>query len=352
MTADEGTKDGYGWLLYDSPPMPGPRSYLRTADERLGSTVLTVVALAVVVLVVAVGLGVAGVPEITATDSRVAGGDESTTVVESNVTVTNPNPVTVPPWNATVVYTVAVSGDRLGRGTVEDVRFPPGNTTVTVRTPVANSDLSSTLVEHVRNGERTNYTLVKEARDQRTNRTLYRTVDERSFETDVPGALTTNGSRPVDTNVPGLQGTVLYVNGTRAAWESRTDDRTALRVNATVYNPTSTRLPVRGATFDVYANDVALATGSATDVEPIPPGATRNVSVLFVVDDDRLDDWWASHVQRDQTSTVRVVPHVRIARGPLTVTVSPGPVTRTVHTQVFGDPGERVRVDGNASTGS
>lgn len=333
--------------------MPGSVGDLRIDDSaRLLAALLLVALLVAIVAAVAIVSGVVGSPSITATESRFEAGNDTTTVVRSNVTITNPNPVTVPPGGVDMTYRIEMNGRRMGEGEVTDVRLRPGNTTVTVRTPVENRRVRDWIVSHLRNGERTNYTYEQAVRHRRLNRTLSRQVQERTIETDVAGTLETDEPRPVNASLPGIADPVLYLNESTARWTNVTENRSTMRVNLTLYNPNSARIPAREVTYGVSMNGVALADGSTEDLEPIPARSTRNVTARIVVDNGNLTEWWVSHVRRNQTSSVRIDYAVRVSltrSGSLTTTVTPDPITRTLHTDVFGDRSERVRVTENES---
>ncbi|AQL44286.1 hypothetical protein BV210_16880 [Halorientalis sp. IM1011] len=309
-------------------------------------TVLLVVA---VLLVIGVSVVVAGfttdllgVPEVTAVDNEFAGVTESITVVDSGVTVRNPNPVTVAVDSVDLRHTVFANGVRMGWGSREAVSLPVGNSTVEIGTDLRNDRFTDWWMRHVERGERTNLTVVASVTSA-TFDTLYsRTVLTRTVRTDALAAVETDRRIPVEADTALVSGPVLYVERTRARWASVSQNRTVVAVNATLSNPTAFEIPLQSVGFDVAMNDVAIANGSTVDATTIPAGSTANLTVRVVVDNGKLDAWWPTHLERNQTTRVRIDPRVRVdlsryGRG--TRTVTPAPINRTVETDFFADEG-------------
>ncbi|RXK49254.1 LEA type 2 family protein [Halorientalis pallida] len=315
-------------------------------DERgLGAAGKLLLAVAIV-LIVAVPVAVAGfetdllgVPDVTAVDNRFAGATESVTVVTSDVTVRNPNPVTVAVDRVDVHHTVYANGVRLGGGVREELALPAGNSTVHVRTAVRTDRVTDWWVRHVRRGERSNLTVVASVSSASLDREYSRTVLTRTVRTDVLAAFETDRSVPVDANVSLISGPVLTVDCTTARWGAVGENRTVVAVAATVSNPTAFDVPLRSVSYDVRMNGRAVANGSTVNATTIPAGATGNVTARLVVDNDDFEEWWPTHIERNQTTRVRIDPTIRVdlsrfGRGSRTFT--PSPITRRLETDLFG----------------
>lgn len=310
-------------------------------------TVLLIVAVLLVtgVFVVVAGFttDLLGVPEATAVDNDFAGVNESITVVDSDVTVRNPNPVTVAVDSVDLRHTVFANGVRMGRGSREEVSLPEGNSTVELTTGLRNDRFTDWWVRHIRRGERTNLTVVASVTSA-TFDTLYsRTVLTRTVDTDALAAVETDRRIPIEADMALVSGPVLYVEQTRAQWESVSQNRTVVAVNATVSNPTPFDIPLQSVGFDVAMNDIAIANGSTVDATTIPAGSTANLTVRLVVDNGKLDAWWPTHLEGNQTTRVRIDPRVRVdlsRYGGGTRTFTPSPINQTVETHIFADEGE------------
>ena len=313
----------------------------------VSSGTIVVAGLALVVVVVALvgtatAIGVFGLPEVTAVENHLVGANESSTTVQSNLTVSNPNPFPIPLRRADVTYTVFMNGLSVADGQESGVSLGPGNSTVRVRTALANDRIDEWWITHVRRGERTNLTVSATVDSARVDGSVSRRVARRTVRTDVISAFETTDTVPVNASRSVVSDPVLYVNETTARWGTVTRNRTVVHTRLRVYNPKSYAVPITSVSYDVGMNGVAVANGSTEDIRPIPPRSHRNVSARLIVDNGKLDEWWVAHVERKQTTTVRVDYTVGLdlsAYGGGTRTVSPAPITQTFRTDVFGNRG-------------
>lgn len=299
--------------------------------------VATFIVLSTLILGTATAVSVLGMPGVVGSDHRVIDVNESTTVVESTLRVRNPAPFPVRVDRATITYAVLLNGIPVGSGQQSGVSLAPGISTVDVTTRFQNERLTDWWTTHVRRGERSNLTLVATVHSPRLNRSFTRQVSQRPVNTDLISVFETTETVPIKSS-PVVSGPVLYVNETTANWTMATRNRTAVRMQLGVYNPHSYTVPVTAVRYDVGLNDVAVATGSTNTVTTIEPRTHRTLTAGLVIDNSKLTDWWVSHIQRNQTTTVTVEYAVTLnfsAYGGRTRTISPDPRTRTFRTAVF-----------------
>jgi len=300
-------------------------------------TVLVLFGATVTLVGTATAMGVFGIPQVVAIENELVGANESTTVVESNLTISNPNPFPITLRRADVTYTVSMNDIPVGTGQETGVSLGSGNSSVAVRTGLDNDDIDDWWVTHVRRGERTTVSVRTTVESGRIDRSVSHRVADRTVQTDITAAFNRSETTPIDASRPLVSDPVLYVNETTAHWGSVTTNRTVIQTRLHVYNPKSYPVPITGVSYDVGMNDVSVATGSTTTLRAIPARTHRNVTARLVVDNSRLDEWWVSHVQRNQTTTVTVDYAVRLdLYGDGNRTVSPDPIRRTVRTDVFG----------------
>ncbi len=315
------------------------RGLLSSSHSRLLGAVVTLLVLGVVLIGSATAIGVLGMPRVTGIDNHLVGANQTTTMVQSDLTVANPNPFPIPLRRADVAYTVYMNGIPVGDGQESGVSLPAGNSTVELRTGLENDRIVEWWRSHIRRGERTNLTVSATLESARVNESLSRRVADRTVRTDIISAFETNTTVPVNASREIVSDPVLYVNETNARWANVTRNRTVVHTELRVYNPKSFAVPVTGVTYDVGMNGVAVANGSTENLTAIPAKSHRNVTARVVIDNSKLDEWWVTHVERDQTTTVRVDYAVGLdlsAYGYGNRTVSPDPINRTFHTDVFG----------------
>jgi LEA14-like dessication related protein len=295
------------------------------------------VAALVVVLVVLFVLGIVGTPSAGLVDAGDWGAvtDERTEVV-TTVWVDNPNPVGVAFGESlTVDYAIVMNGVVLAEGEQSDIAVPAGNSTERIRTDLVNDRLADWWVEFVRADETIELavdgTLTVRAGPlgERTvpveppNRTIL--ADDRP----VVGALSASANATsgtytesveasdVDDTVVddvGLAGdgsvTVGYeVRRGWATWGAVTDEETVVVFHLLVHNPGDVPVPAapNGIGLAVDTNDVRLLETESDEftlrsVGPdavIQPGETREVTVSVTMDNERVDDWFTSHVRED-----------------------------------------------------
>lgn len=318
------------------------RGFRSSRAGKLTVAVAILLLATVVLLGTATAVGVLGVPRVVDIHSHLVGANDSTTVVDSNLTVDNPNPFPITLRRADVSYTVFMNDVAVGDGREPGVSLPAGNSSIQVTTGLRNDRIDEWWVSHIRHDERTNLTVVATVQSTRFDESVSRRVAHRTVRTDIISAFETNRTIPIDANRQLVSDPVLYVNQSTAHWGTVTQNRTVVRTNLTVYNPHSYAIPVTGVDYNVTMNGVRMANGSTENVHTVPAHAHRNVTARLVIDNDNLDEWWVRHVQRNQTTTVRFDYAVDLdlaAFGGGNRTVSPAPINRTFRTDVFGRRG-------------
>ena len=103
----------------------------------------------------AFALGVLGVPSVVAVDNSFGDVTNETTAIETDLVVSNPNPVGIGLDGVSVNYTVSMNDIEMAQGGREGVRLGAGNATIPLETDLRNDAIPSWWVSHVRGGERT-----------------------------------------------------------------------------------------------------------------------------------------------------------------------------------------------------
>ncbi|QCC48947.1 LEA type 2 family protein [Halobellus limi] len=282
--------------------------------------------------------GVIGVPSVAGVENTFGPVDENTTVVETDLTVSNPNPVGASLGGLTVDYEVLMNDVRLANGTKEGVSVGTGNSTLNFTTAADNDRIPPWWVSHVRNDERTTVTVDTSV----TSETVGRTVDPpnvtRQVETDLLSQFNSTETRPIDADQPLVSDPVLYVNETSAQWGEVTDSRTAMDLTFVVYNPKPYPIGVSELGYDISMNDVAVGDGSTESEYVIPPKSTETIEATVYIRNDRIDEWWVTHLERNQVTDLRIDFDARLDLADTTVTVPLDSLTytETIETDIFG----------------
>ncbi|MFB6169614.1 MAG: LEA type 2 family protein [Haloarculaceae archaeon] len=261
-------------------------------------------ALAVVVLLVAsVGgafaLGVFGAPGVESVQNRFGGVNESTTVIETDLVVNNPNPIGVRLGGTTVNYTVRMNDVRMASGRKEGLRLSKGNTTLPFTTYMNNDRIPPWWVSHVENGEQTTVVIDAKVHTSLLGGRTFEFPQERNVSTNIIGQFNSNETRPINGSVPLYDNPLLYLNRTRGQWGDPTSQQTPIGTNFTLYNPKTKPYVVSRIGYNVTMNDVAVGSGSTESGVTIPGHTTKTVAATTVLNNQKLDDWWVTHLQND-----------------------------------------------------
>lgn len=78
----------------------------------------------------------------------------------------------------------------------------------------------------------------------------------------------------------------------------------------TVYNPNPEPYVIPELGYDVTMNEVAIGSGETHEGHVIPSYSQETIELTTVLDNQRLDDWWVTHLDEDvhghQVSELRI----------------------------------------------
>ncbi|WP_049987016.1 LEA type 2 family protein [Halobellus rufus] len=319
----------------------------------LGGRIRTVVAVLAVAGLLGGGAfaaGVIGVPSVAGVENSFGPVNETSTVIETDLTVSNPNPIGASLGGLTVDYDVLMNDVELASGTKEGVSVGSGNSTLNFTTTADNGQIPPWWVSHVRNDEQTTVTVDTAV----TSGTLGRTIDPpnvtRQVETDLLSQFNSTETRPVDANRALVSDPVLYINETSAQWGEVTDERTAMDLTFVVYNPKSYPIGVSELGYNITMNDVEVGEGSTESEYVVPPKSTETIKATVYIRNENIDEWWVTHLERNQVTDLRIDFDARLDLESTTVTVPLDSLTytETIETDIFGTK----PTDGDAGEGS
>ncbi|RZV11731.1 LEA14-like dessication related protein [Natrinema hispanicum] len=118
-------------------------------------------------------------------------------------------------------------------------------------------------------------------------------------------------------------------------WGTVTADRTEVETQLTVDNTLLLRVggPAADISYTVSMNDIEVATGEKNRINL--GGDEKTVAVSTWLDNDEIPEWWASHVNRNETTTVRVEPDVVVNYAGIRLPATEWARTQTVHTNLL-----------------
>ena len=312
-------------------------SLLRTAF----STVLVLVVAAVVVVAVGVATGVFGVPAVEETDNRIGSWNDTDTVIDTDIRVDNPNPVGISLGGVSADYEVLLNDVRMANGTKDGVSIGSGESTVSLQTRMKNDRIPEWWVSHVENDEETTLSVEGNVSSSLLGQSTGLPPVERSVSTDIVGALDSTKTRPISIGNPVVD-PVVYLNETSGTWGSVNDSATEIEMEFVVYNPQATPVPVSELGYDLTMNGITMGSGQSEDVAVLGPGETTTVRTTTVLRNENLDEWWVSHLEEGQVTTLKIAFYTRFDLPELaeTAEIPLDSVDHRLETDIFGNKNE------------
>lgn len=298
----------------------------------------------VVVLVGGVGAayaaGLLGVPSVAGVDNRFAGVNESTTLIETELTVSNPNPVGVSLGELSIDYAVNLNDVRLANGSKEGVSVETGNSTLTFETAMANERIPAWWVSHIRNGEQTTMRVEANVTSGLLGRSVEVTPVQRPIETDILSAFNSTETRPVNADSALVSDPVLYINETWASWGDVSTSTTPMDMAFVAYNPKSVPYTVTEIRYSITMNGIGVGEGATSREYVIEPHSQETIEATTAIRNGELDEWWVSHLENDQVTELRIefsatveLPSGQTVDVPLDALT----YTETIETDFFGN---------------
>lgn len=332
--------------------MSGVRSWLTASTRRLAAVAVVGLLLLAGVTVAA---GVLGTPSVTGVDNRFAGVNETTTVVESDLAVRNPNPLGVTLGGLTADYRVTMNGIAMANGTKSGVSVARGDDSLPFTTFLDNGRIPAWWVSHVDAGEQTTLRVSADVHSSLLGASFGAPEVEREVETDVVGAFNSTERRPVNAGLPVVSDPVLYVEETSGEWGTVDAERTEVETDFVVSNPKPYPVPIAEVGYEIRMNGLRMGQGTTAREYVIPPGEERRVEATTVMRTARFDEWWVSHLERNQQTTLEIDFFLVVdpqTGGTGSARIPLDTLTQTVETDVFGNKADEESADGDETTPS
>lgn len=244
-----------------------------------------------------------GEPEVTDTTSRWGGVTEENTEIVTTVAVTNPNEGEFNDLlSLRVDQTTTVNGVPFAQDTSTVEQLPAGNSTFTINALANNDAVPRWWSRHINNGERsTVVTTASGTADIAVTTLPVSLPDRRNTETtDIAEQVSSEENRAVTTE-SGRQ--VLTILDTDAAWGESTPQRAPLHVTVQVRNDNAlSSITIERLDYVVNLNDVTIADNSSSRSYTIGPGQTRDITYTVYLNNQRMDEWWPTHVRNDEVT--------------------------------------------------
>jgi len=341
-----------------------PGSLAELHSLALGSAPRTAVTVLLSILLLTVGAyaaGVIGAPEVVAADNGFTTVNNSTTVIETELTVSNPNPVAITLGSVTLDYTVYMNDIDVADGHRTGVSLGEGNSTVALETVLENEKITAWWPTHIERDEQSRLTVDATVDTPVPGVKFTRSPVDRPIETDLLGQFNSSSRHRVESGTDALD-PVAFVEQRNATWGNTSSAETPMNVEFVVYNPNTRPVVMTDLGYNITMNEVMVGEGATNETYTIPGGATRTVQTQIAIANPTLDDWWVSHLRANQTTELQIrfaanfdVSNLTVPGTPDTVSVPLKALTynKTFDTEIFGGGGARWTPDSSPpSTGT
>lgn len=274
-----------------------------------------------VVLVVALfALGVLGIPDGGIEDNRWGEVDGQEIEVITKIGIENPNPFGIA-GEAAAEYDIALQRVELARGSGTGITVDSGQTVTNFSTTLDAERLPAWWRAHLDNDEVS--TLTADTTIDASVGPLsgaHDTTIEDEIDTDIEGALDEASSQfegPYPEGTP-----LLVIEEVTTEWGEVTEQRTEIRTTFEFRNPnegTVLVLPGSGFAGEMAFNEITMAewqTDEVTVVDEdgaastgadilIEGGETERRTLVVEMTNERIGEWFPTHVQRNETTDIR-----------------------------------------------
>lgn len=288
--------------------MDWQETFLGSTKRKIGTAVGGFV-LFVVLLFLA---GVIGIPAVVGFENSFGTVNESTTVVLTDITVDNPNPFGIALGGLSVQYTVSMNDVEFGYGEKNGLGLSSGRTTVQLRTYLNNSKIPPWWVSHIRNGEETALEVTADIDTGFGYSTTRQPVDQ-TITTDILGAFNTSEDQPINSSAPLVENPVAVIRQRNASFGSVSSAETPIEISFVVYNPKDVPITVSELSYDVSMNQIDVGEGTTERTYVIEPKTTETIRTTVNLRNQRLDEWWVSHLQNEQVTRLFIDFSARIS---------------------------------------
>lgn len=287
--------------------------------------------------------GIIGAPSVAGVENRFGDVNETTTSIESDVIINNPNPVSLRLSELAIDYAVEMNGIRMATGGREGVEIEKqGNSSIALSTAMNNSKLPAWWTSHVENGENTTLVVDASIRSELVDRSFEPTI-EREINTSIIAAFNSDEDTPIEADQPTVSDPVLWLNRTAGEWGAVDNESTEIDMAFDLYNPNPSPVVISNLGYEIRMNDVLMGEGSTDKGVAIGPGELETVYATTLLQNENLDEWWVTHLQNNQTTQLEVQFYAQVdlsALGGGTQRVPLDKFERTIETDMFGTKGD------------
>ncbi|WP_290902363.1 LEA type 2 family protein [Ferroglobus sp.] len=237
-----------------------------------------------------------GKPEVLSYKSEWGEITESYSEIITKMDVKNPNPFSIP--LKAIDLTLYINNIELGKGrSIGDATLKPNAiTTITISTKIDNSKIPEWWVSHIKNGEVSELLL-------KGNLIFNLIITEFKFPFEERDEIRTDILRGFKVDEKMNFGPLAANVKINPRWGEVKSDYTQIMLDTVIDSDVSFRL--KGIKYEVLMNGIKIGEGYYDkDVEI---GRNTKFTLELRLDNDKLDDWWVSHLKNGERSEVEII---------------------------------------------
>lgn len=243
--------------------------------------------------------------------------NEESIEVTTSIWVKNPNPIGLPLGFVGVGYAAETNEETLAEGEIEGLGIGTGNNTKKFRTEIIQDNIPDWWANHLKRGEKTTFKApvsVKFPFGQ-----FSREIFSKNISTDITGRIEESlGSLEGEYTGPEIEREVngfkvvenpeMEVREFKTSWGNVTKEKSEILMDITLYNPNSYPVPAPSFDGEARLNNITVSNWTAnpqaltelTEEGMIPPKEEEIVRFKASLMNEKMDEWFESHVKRDE----------------------------------------------------
>jgi LEA14-like dessication related protein len=240
-------------------------------------------------------------PRVRSTESQFGTVTAEASAVDTTIVVRNPNGVAVP-GGVDLQYTVSLNDVRVARGAESGVDIAPGNNSIETNATFDNGKIPAWWVTHINGNETSTMTTTADVGVAGLPVGPTLTVERREIETDLLGPLAAENASRMSLNDTDL----LVIENQTGRWGEADDQRTPLVVSNALRNVHDRPVEIDGTDYEIRMNGVVVGEGETTNGVALAPGESTTYDVRAVIDTQRMQRWWVSHLRNGETTDLTI----------------------------------------------
>ena len=247
--------------------------------------------------------GILSIPSIKKISNRWGNISEDTTEIISSVTIENNNPFKIIIPRVEVDYTIRMNDIKMAHGKIENINLQKGDTTIEVTSYFDNSKIPEWWISHIKNNE----TTIVDIRPMVV-------IDAEFTEPhiDTPSkTISINTNLLEDANIFDektieIDPINITIKSVSAEWGNVDNETTELIFNLIMYNPIPLNIPMPQTRYNISMNNIIIGNGSITNNFILKANNDSIINLITKIDNNQLDDWFVSHLQNNENSTLKI----------------------------------------------